>query len=402
MFRFLCFLFVFISTCHAYSAYNVENCISSYPIEIQMYPTTCNVSFATERLALISFYHSMGGNHWYLQGNWLNESTSICRWGGVGCDTDCHVTTISLQRNNLTGIFPQEMQHLSKLNNLYLMCNQIHGGLYSLVGLPIKQLNLRSNALNGTVIDPNLFPMVFNFVLSYNELTGTLPPLIKISTLGNLELCYNQLKGSIPSVITDYPTLNIYLENNLFNGTIPSFNHLTWLDLSWNQLSGTIPVSLFDNMSLKYLGLNNNFLTGEIPNRIQSCPLHNIFLQNNQLTGNFQWDLKIPGTYLWIDISHNQLTGTISLPYKIVSFLDLSYNQFSGDVRNIYVAYSINIEGNVNMKTSPLEKWIPIDAYSYHDGMLCNYVRSVGNNPMDYTLLFSDPSYYNYTYCRLA
>ena len=96
--------------------------------------------------------------------------------------------------------------------------------------------------------------------LSYNELTGSIPPEIgNLTNLTHLQLNNNQLTGSIPSEI-----------GNLTN--------LTYLGLSSNQLTGEIPSEIGNLTNLTHLYLSYNELTGEIPQQV--CDL----IENNNLS----------------------------------------------------------------------------------------------------------------------
>ena len=90
--------------------------------------------------------------------------------------------------------------------------------------------------------------------LSYNQLTGTIPPALgSLTNLERLYLSYNQLTGTIP------PALG-------------SLTNLEWLNLSYNQLTGTIPPALGSLTNLEWLNLSGNQLTGCIPQDLGGIP----------------------------------------------------------------------------------------------------------------------------------
>jgi Leucine-rich repeat (LRR) protein len=90
--------------------------------------------------------------------------------------------------------------------------------------------------------------------LSYNQLTGSIPPEIgNLTNLTSLNLYSNDITGSIPSEI-----------GNLTN--------LTSLYLSYNDLSGPIPPEIGNLTNLRVLELTNNQLSGEIP--VSICDLN--------------------------------------------------------------------------------------------------------------------------------
>ena len=104
----------------------------------------------------------------------------------------------------------------------------------------------------------------------------------------------------------------LYLNNNQLTGNIPDLSGLTalyHLRLSHNQLTGEVPDSL-GGTSVRYLYLNNNQLTGQIPD-LSNLYLLDLDLSTNQLTG------EIPATLAQIIdlevllLDDNQLTGEI-------------------------------------------------------------------------------------------
>ena len=93
----------------------------------------------------------------------------------------------------------------------------------------------------------------------------------------SLNLSYNELTGSIPPEIGYLTNLTyLYLNNNQLTGEIPSeignLTNLTWLLLHNNELTGSIPPEIGNLTNLEYLWLYSNQLTGEIPESI--CDLN--------------------------------------------------------------------------------------------------------------------------------
>jgi hypothetical protein len=67
---------------------------------------------------------------------------------------------------------------------------------------------------------------------------------------------------------------------------------LKWLGLSNNQLEGEIPSELGKCIMLKRLGLSNNQLEGGIPGELGNCTkLEKLFLQGNKLRGEIPSEL---------------------------------------------------------------------------------------------------------------
>ena len=111
-------------------------------------------------------------------------------------------------------------------------------------------------------------------VLSYNQLTGPIPPeLGNLRSLGGLFLNNNQLTGSVPPELGDLSSLRwLDLDSNQLSGPMPpelgNLSSLTGLSLYSNQLSGPIPPELGNLSSLEYLYLYYNQLSGPIPSEL--------------------------------------------------------------------------------------------------------------------------------------
>ncbi|GAY60718.1 hypothetical protein CUMW_204190 [Citrus unshiu] len=106
----------------------------------------------------------------------------------------------------------------------------------------------------------------------FNKLVGVVPTTIfNVSTLKMLCLHSNSLSGRLPlSADVQLPNLEeLYLWGNNFNGTIPNFifnaSKLSILDLEINSFSGFIPNTFGNLRNLKWLGLNDNYLTSSTP-----------------------------------------------------------------------------------------------------------------------------------------
>lgn len=127
-------------------------------------------------------------------------------------------------------------------------------------------------------------------------LHGPIPTntLGKLDSLMILSLRSNSLNGSLPSDILSLPSLRyLYLQNNNFSSDIPSSlsSQLTVLDLSFNSLTGTIPATIQNLTNLTGLNLSNNLLSGPIPN-FNLTRLKHLNFSNNHLNGSIPAALK--------------------------------------------------------------------------------------------------------------
>jgi hypothetical protein len=80
------------------------------------------------------------------------------------------------------------------------------------------------------------------------------------------------------------------VNNNFLSGKIPNvfdnYEQLDFIDVSNCQFSGPIPDTLFSVSTLRIAYLSNNTLTGSIPPAYSSPPLlRDLFLDGNSLTG---------------------------------------------------------------------------------------------------------------------
>ncbi|ESR49575.1 hypothetical protein CICLE_v10030526mg [Citrus x clementina] len=188
-----------------------------------------------------------------------------------------HLQTLSLSINDFSGAIPKEIGNLTKLKYLYLDQNKLQGEIPHEIG------NLH-----------NLEWMAFSF----NKLVGVVPTTIfNVSTLKSLHLQSNSLSGRLPSSAeVRLPNLEeLHLWGNNFNGTIPNFifnaSKLSGLELEINSFSGFIPNTFVNLRNLKWLGLNDNYLTSSTPelsflSSLSNCKYLKYFsLSNNLLDG---------------------------------------------------------------------------------------------------------------------
>ncbi|KAI9074913.1 hypothetical protein K1719_043142 [Acacia pycnantha] len=110
----------------------------------------------------------------------------------------------------------------------------------------------------------------------------------KLHGLMILSLRSNSLSGSLPNDILSHPSLRfIHLQHNNFSGDIPhSVSHqLHFLDLAYNSFTGTIPALILNLPYLTGLKLQNNSLSGPIPD-LNLSKLKTLNLSYNNLNGS--------------------------------------------------------------------------------------------------------------------
>ena len=258
-----------------------------------------------------------------------------------------------------------ELMKLPELKSLSFAYNQIFGGLESALET-LDSLDLTDNFLQGPLIrlgglsslilEGNVFtgtvPVeLFQFNtplqilnLGRNRLQGQIPPEASFALqLTSLQLHQNLLDGTIPPELGQLPLRSLRLNNNAFTGTIPldtvNVNWYSSLEELWlfnNQLTGEIPTILGTTSRLMDLRLSSNSLVGGIPTELHALSrLFRLEVAGNQLSGGLDASLSSALTNLeTIDVSGNQFSGPIVFDSQLINLqsLHLEFNQFTGDV----------------------------------------------------------------------
>ncbi|ERN03888.1 hypothetical protein AMTR_s00078p00176050 [Amborella trichopoda] len=207
-----------------------------------------------------------------------------------------------LSYNYISGYLPDSLSNLSSLQLLDLSSNSISGTIpgnlcknpeTSETLLSLRELYLQNNLLSGTIPETlsNCSELV-SLDLSFNYLKGTIPrSLGSLQKLQDLIMWLNQLEGEIPQELSNLHSLsNLILDNNGLTGNLPSglsnCANLNWISLSSNRLSGPIPPWIGKLSKLAILQLGNNSLSGPIPQEIGDCKsLIWLDLNSNNLSG---------------------------------------------------------------------------------------------------------------------
>ncbi|GMH28677.1 hypothetical protein Nepgr_030520 [Nepenthes gracilis] len=376
--------------------------------------------------------------------SWKAAGSDCCQWDGVTCNPlTGHVVGLDLSCGKLQGTIPMNstlftLRHLRSLN---LAFNDFSPSRIS----PefgrfqrLKRLNLSNCFFTGKVpltiaqlpqlasldLSQHLFSALempdFNVIV--RNLTGlrelyldsvnvtseatTLLSLTNLSSLMALSLSRcnffgplpNLLDGEVPSWLFNLPSLKmLYLANNQFSGQLTiiedvasnNTTRLEYIDLSGNMTQGSIPNSIFELVSLVFLNLSSNNLSGvieldmfcklknlthlnlshnglsvltksssTISSNVAACPrleilrcsscnitefpdflrtLENLIdldLSNNKIHGDIpKWAKDIGKDSLsYLNLSGNFLTGGLDLQWTNLQFIDLHSNMFEGPV----------------------------------------------------------------------
>uniref|UniRef100_A0A0E0BKB5 non-specific serine/threonine protein kinase n=1 Tax=Oryza glumipatula TaxID=40148 RepID=A0A0E0BKB5_9ORYZ len=243
------------------------------------------------------------------------------------------LTTLVLDDNNMTGVLPTIMEHLTSLESLELFNNSISGPIppWILNLTSLRTIFLTLNRLNGRIplLPKNLqildvamnnlsghLPIEFGapdlkvIVLSSNRITGYVPRSIsKLQKLRFLDLSNNSFYGELPRMPN---LLYLLLSNNRFSGKFPSwlqsFSTLAFLDLSWNNLVGTLPTWIGDLAGLTFLQLSHNMFYGDIPPNITNLTqLQLLNLAGNNLSGTIPQRIS---NLIGMTLKHRERLGT--------------------------------------------------------------------------------------------
>ncbi|KAF7076859.1 hypothetical protein CFC21_081462 [Triticum aestivum] len=279
---------------------------------------------------------------------------------------------LSLSSNNMVGILPNRMGHLTDLFVFDLSSNNITGGIpLGIRNLSyLVRLDLSNNLLTG-VIPPGLgnYTSLQYLSLSSNHLTGPmLPGMASCTALCSLDLSDNNITGVIPPWLGNCTSLwYLYLSKNLLTGHVPSkislLGQLTELDLSNNNLDGMITEEhLVTLNNLKHLDLSHNSLSGPLPLEFVAKGLVELTLSSNSFTGHIPDSICKLRNLLVLDLSGNLLDGELpqcSQKPNLV-FLLLSHNKFSGKFPSSLKNYSslAFVDLSVNNFYGTLPSWI--------------------------------------------
>ena len=200
------------------------------------------VAAMSDRGALVAFYRSTGGAKWVRRTNWLTDAP-LGDWYGVTADGG-RVVGLHLASNNLTGVIPPQIEHLSHLRRLTLRTNSIEGGIPQELGnLPaLVTLELTDNALSGP-IPPELGQLdrLGILLLGGNRLSGSIPPeLGDLTSARTFGLEKNDLSGELPPKLATPPYLTLLnVRDNLLRGPVPD----NFPGSSLDEFSFSVPAS---------------------------------------------------------------------------------------------------------------------------------------------------------------
>lgn len=292
------------------------------------YDNRINGSIAARKVCQ---FVSGGLQYFNMRGNLLSGPIPQCLLGEQS--TLMH---IFLDENNISSSLPPNLPEDSKLVTISFDRAGLTGAL------PESMANLRSLKI---------------LHLSRNGLSGTIPAEIGLlPSLVSVDLDSNKLTGAVPATLLTNPTMRILdIGNNSFTEMPGAWNtagsagrSLSMVDVHINSIKGPLPIGLLTS-NVSILALSFNQFDGPLPDRGNLLPMAwTIVLNNNELTGS------IPEA--WSDMGI--LTGdAIDSQFILSSILDLSDNMLSGKIprflldaqnlpRELLQYQGIHLEGN--------------------------------------------------------
>ncbi|CAM6080063.1 unnamed protein product [Sphagnum tenellum] len=217
--------------------------------------------------------------------------------------------TLDLSSNRLVGVFNistigESFLFIQRLN---LSRNQLNGTLdfrqfSSTIGVSVPILDLSFNNFSGdllTINNSNTNLASFGvLLLNNNQLTGDFPDLTLATNLITLNLSFNKLSGSLPPSVWAIPSISVLdLSENNFSNNLPNLpvvngsificpTSLTNLNLAGNSLNGSFPSELLNcSTKLQEINCDRNAFSGALNMNVKTSALSGeLSMVNNDIS----------------------------------------------------------------------------------------------------------------------
>ncbi|KAJ4842847.1 hypothetical protein Tsubulata_041419 [Turnera subulata] len=255
---------------------------------------------------------------------------------------------LDLSSNSLTStvLFPWLLNSNRSLISLNLFKNLLQGPIPGGIGAmtSLRYLDLSKNYFQGGI--PSSFGDLHNLEYLYlveDNLTGELPCMKNCTALRELQFYANKLNGLSECIwkLTNLEILDV--GQNLMNGTTVSdvqLSHLTKLvvlGFSFSSVSLNLTTDWVPPFQLKRVALSSSKLGPRFPQCLRNQKNMSVLTISDadimDAVSPWFWELPIKLSYL--DLSDNQFTGDISkLPQILDDFcaVNLSSNLFHGSI----------------------------------------------------------------------
>ncbi|KAH7665644.1 Non-specific serine/threonine protein kinase protein [Dioscorea alata] len=290
------------------------------------------------------------GQKWY-------SSTDPCTWvdptsnevvpGNVTCGScdgsHCHVISIIIRRQNLTGSLPDEFGSLKHLQVIALTRNYLNGTIpVAWASLPLIKLSLLGNRISGRIPEElGNITSLKELVLQDNLMGGPIPTSLgKLINLEILHLSGNNFRGELPKALGNLKNLTELMVSSIKggNGEFPPLENsrqLKIMVLRNLSISGALPDYIGNMANLILLDLSFNNFAGQIPKSFGNLSnLDNMFLTNNKLTGEIPKWIFTRGQHY--DLSYNNFNGSDApKDYCQIGYVNLVSSYSSTDSNTI-------------------------------------------------------------------
>jgi len=164
-------------------------------------------------------------HNWFPSGLRQPSEEDYCNFTGVSCDHERYVVSLVLNSKGLTGMVPDDVANLSRLQRLRMGDNSIGGSLPGSLSTmtSLQHLYIGRNYLSGNLVP---FPeALISLFIGRNSFRGTIPEsLCKLTDLSVLDLSFNtKMWGKLPDCLADLTSLTKFRITDVgLIGTIPS------------------------------------------------------------------------------------------------------------------------------------------------------------------------------------
>ncbi|URD85243.1 LRR receptor-like serine threonine-protein kinase [Musa troglodytarum] len=257
----------------------------------------------------------------------------------------CHVTSIWLKGQNITGVLPDEFANLTSLQVLDLTRNYLNGSIpVAWASLPLTTLSLLGNRISGKIPDEigNIITLE-ELTLDCNQLEGLIPASFgNLINLNYLRLSANNLNGELPDSLGKLTNLKEFIiDGNPISGKIPSFignwTNLQRLDMQGTLMEGPFPPTISNLTSIQQLRVSDlRGGLGTFPALQNMNKMVRLVLRNLSISGELPDFIAEMPTIKTLDVSFNNLSGPIPSSYEIltrsINYMYLTSNMLNGTI----------------------------------------------------------------------